>query len=433
MQLKRLALTAALALCAAGFAASRELPQGPWHGKLSLGIKRLNLVLRFGADGQCTLDSPDQGATGIPAEVLVRTPDSVAVAVPRLDVLYTAKVTDSTIAGRFRQGPYTFSLTLRPGEVDVRRPQTPRPPLPYRTEEVTVDAGDATLSGTLTYPAGGPAAGVPLVVMVSGSGLQNRDEEIMQHRPFAVIADYLARHGIASLRYDDRGYARSTGSNEHATTDTYAADAAAAVAHARALGSFGRVGVLGHSEGGTIAFILASRGEVDFAVSMAGAAERGMDILMRQNRQALREAGVADTVAAQYCSALAAVLSGREAHTAGLPDKLVANLELIHDSRSPWLRHFAAYDPSEAISTARCPVFAFGGTLDKQVDTDANLAVVRAHLPAGPHNSVRAYEGLNHLLQPCRTGSVAEYGTVETTIAPEVLADIAAWIASAAI
>lgn len=428
MQFKRTALTAA---CVAAIVAlaNAATPQGPWHGRLSVGLQRLNIVFHFNADGTCTLDSPDQGATGIVAELLPCGPDSVVAAVPSLHAEFRGRVGASTIAGKFRQGPYTFPLTLKPGTVDVRRPQTPRPPYPYAVEDVEIDAGDAVLSATLVCPERFDSLrDVPLVVLVSGSGLQNRDEEILQHRPFAVIADFLARRGIASLRYDDRGFARSTGSNDSATTLTYAADAEAAVAYARSLGRFGRVGVLGHSEGGTIGFILGSRGAADFVVSMAGAAERGLDILMRQNRRALREAGTSDAEADAYCAALAAVLDGREADTSALSPALAANLARVRDSRSPWLRHFAAYAPAAAIAATRCPVLAINGTRDTQVDAEANLGIIRRMLPDGAHNTVRAYDGLNHLMQHCATGSVAEYGSIEETIAPEVLADIVAWL-----
>jgi len=398
-------------------------------GKISVGLQKLNIVFNFEADGSCTLDSPDQGAEGIAADMRLCAPDSVAVDVPSLQVQYRGRVEASRIVGKFKQGPYTFPLTLKPGAVDVRRPQTPRPPYPYRTEEVSISAGDAVLSATVTYPEGfDDATAVPMAVMVSGSGLQNRDEEILQHRPFAVIADYLARNGVATLRYDDRGFGRSTGSNAEATTMTYADDAAAAVAFARSLGHFSRVGVLGHSEGGTIAFVLGSRGVVDFAVSMAGAAECGKDILLRQNRSAMHYAGVDEATAATYCEALAAVLDGAVPRTDGLPDNLRANLDHISADLSPWLRHFAAYDPAAAISAVHCPVFAFNGSRDTQVDAGANLGIIRRLLPHDAKNRVREYEGLNHLMQHCATGQAAEYGVIEETIAPEVLEDIAAWI-----
>lgn len=433
MQLKRIALTLAVALAALA-AVAQLAPAGPWHGKLSMGLKKLNIVFNFNADGSCTLDSPDQGASGIAAEAEVLRTDSVVVTVPSLGVRFAGRVEASTIIGKFKQGSYTFPLTLRPGRVDAKRPQTPRPPFPYATENVRVPAGDAVLSATISYPESYDslrAAEVPLVVLVSGSGLQNRDEEILQHKPFAVIADYVARHGIATLRYDDRGFGMSTGSNDTATTLTYADDAAAAVAFARSLGRFGRVGVLGHSEGGTIAFMLGARGDVDFAISMAGAAERGLDILLRQNRRALAQAGMGAEVIDAYCLALAAVLESNElteAMLAPLPAGLADNLRRMASEPAVWLRYFAVYDPAPSIAAVRCPVFAFNGNLDTQVDAEANLGLIGRLLPRNGNNLVRQYDGLNHLMQHCATGNFDEYGAIEETIAPEVLSDIVWWI-----
>lgn len=431
MQSKRIALTLAIVLMALATMA-QQAPAGPWHGKLSVGLQKLNLVFNFNADGTCTLDSPDQGAIGIAANTEVLRPDSVVVTVPSLGVRFAGSVAASTISGKFKQGAYTFHLTLRPGRVDVRRPQTPRPPFPYTTEDVRIPAGDAVLSATITYPEGydslRAAAAVPLVVLVSGSGLQNRDEEILQHKPFAVIADYLARRGIATLRYDDRGFGMSTGSNDTATTLTYADDAAAAVAFARGLGRFGRVGVLGHSEGGTIGFILGQRRVVDFVVSMAGAAERGLDILLRQNRRALAQAGMSEEVADAYCHALEAVLESREltdAMLTPLPAGLADNLRGIAASPAVWLRYFAVYDPSAAIAATVCPVLALNGSRDTQVDAAANLGIIRNLLPGA---DVREMPGLNHLMQHCARGTVDEYGSIEETVAPEVLSAIAWWI-----
>ena len=431
MQLKRAPIAALL--LAAAVHAGAEVPAGPWHGRISAGIQRISLVFHFGPDGTCTVDSPDQGATGLQARLLPCGSDSVAVAIPAVQAEYRGKIGPSTITGRFRQGPYVLPLTLKPGAVGLKRPQTPVPPFPYTTEDVTIPAGDAVLSATIAYPEGyAPGMRPPLAVLVSGSGLQNRDEEIMGHKPFAVLADYLARHGVATLRYDDRGYARSTGATDSATTLTYAADAAAAVDFARSLDRFGKVGVAGHSEGGTIAFILGSRGLIDFAVSLAGAAIPGRDILMAQNRRVLADAGYDSAVAEAYCAALAQVLAGEEpdAEAIGeLPEPLQANLRSVAANLSPWLRYFAAADPSEALRSLKCPLLALNGELDMQVEAMANLAAIRAAVPAGIDCIVRSYPGLNHLFQPCTTGAVTEYGTIETTMAGEVLRDATEWIA----
>lgn len=432
MQFKRTALTL-LAVASVTAALAADSPCGPWHGRLSVGLQRLRVVFDIGIDGTCTFDSPDQGATGLPAELRLCTSDSLVVEMPGLNARFAGKVGQSAIVGRFTQGAYTFPLTLKPGTASVRRPQTPKAPFPYSVEDVAINAGDAVLSATLTRPAADSSARAPLVVLVSGSGLQNRDEEILSHRPFAVMADWLARNGIASLRYDDRGFARSTGSNDSATTITYAADAAAAVEYARSIGEFASIGVLGHSEGGTIAFMLGARGCVDFVISMAGPAICGRYILLAQNRAIMIASGMHDSVVTKYCDALGVVLDGgcpSAADTESLPERLSDNLVRVAGSMNPWIKHFVSYSPAGDISAVRCPVFAFNGSLDMQVDAAANLGAIRRHLPAGEHNVVRCYEGLNHLMQHCSTGFPSEYGTIEETIAPEVLADIAAWISS---
>lgn len=430
MQPRRIALAALL--LAAVAAASAAAPEGTWHGRISAGLQRLQLVFHFGPDSTCTVDSPDQGARGLAARLLPCGPDSVAVAIPAVQAEYRGRVGKRSITGRFRQGPYVLPLNLKPGEASLRRPQTPVPPFPYVTREVSVPSGDAVLSGTITYPEGyTPGSRPPLAVLVSGSGLQNRDEEIMGHKPFAVLAHELARRGVATLRYDDRGFARSTGSNDSATTMTYADDAAAAVAYARASGDFGAVGVAGHSEGGTIAFILGARGDVDFAVSLAGAAVAGMDILMAQNRRALAEAGYDSAVTEAYCSVLAPVLRGEKTDAGtleSLPEALRANLRAVESHLNPWMRYFATFDPAEALRALKCPLLALNGELDTQVEAGPNLEAIKRAVPAHPRNELRSYPGLNHLFQPCRTGSVAEYGTIEQTMSPAVPADIATWI-----
>lgn len=421
---------------------------GPWHGALDLGRMRLNLVFRFDNDSTgrttVTLDSPDQGAKGLPATVDLITEDSIAISSPSLGMTYRGHRSADKISGRFSQMGQNFSLSLSPGELPRLRPQTPHQPYPYATEEVTfVNPDDGTvLAGTLTWPMLMPLTAskpAPVVLMVTGSGLQNRDEEIMDHRPFAVIADHLARNGIASLRYDDRSAGSSGGDASQATTATFGRDAAAGLAYLRSLGKFGMTGVLGHSEGGTIALMLGASGDADFVVSLAGAAIRGDSILVGQNRAMLRLSGVPANIAEAYASALADLYACRiknpdatcQVNTTGLPAQLADNLS--HIASMPlgaWMSHFIAYDPAEALSRVHCPVMAVNGSLDIQVLAADNLPALRRHLPDNPANLVKEYPGLNHLLQHCTTGAVSEYAAIEETISPEVLADISRWIRS---
>ena len=440
---KTLLLLAAWVL-AAGLQA-QEAPGTCW-GELELGPQKLLLVFHFDKDEAgapvCTIDSPQQGATGIPARVERLTADSLKVNVEALQMTYEARRTGTEWTGTFVQGGMSLPLVLKQGEPEDIRPQTPRPPYPYATEDVTfTNAGDgAVLGGTLTYPLTytlRKPAQVPVVLMVSGSGLQNRDEEIMSHRPFAVWADFLAKNGIASLRYDDRGVGASSGETADATTQTFMKDAEAGTDYLRRSGKFGKVGVLGHSEGGLIAFMLASAGKADFIVSLAGPAVRGDVLLAEQNKALLRLSGLPEEVCETYGTAFAELVNMEpEARTAAdwrtkyatLPEPLLANLENIPGSITPWLEFFIAYDPTEAIRTTRCPVMAINGSKDSQVPASLNLEALRKLLPANEANNIKEYSDLNHLFQHCQTGGVEEYGSIPETVSEEVLREVAAWI-----
>ena len=382
---------------------------GSWTGKLRVMSISLTLVLHLEqADGYviATLDSPDQGGKGLPCYKEFLSDDSVAVRLDMIGATYSARLKDGQLVGTFTQRGMTFPLVMDKGEEVLRRPQTPAQPYPYRTEEVTFrnEADSATLCGTLTYPLGFETMkkrSVPVVVMVTGSGQQNRDEELFDHKPFLVIADYLARHGIASLRYDDRATGASVGGDvTNATTEVFMRDAAAAIAYLRHLKLFGKVGCLGHSEGGSIAFMLAARKKTDFIVSLAGPGVKGDTLLVAQ----LKKSGMSATLTVEQYRRQQAIL------------------------QSPWLRWFIDYDPSGDISQTRCPVLALNGNRDCQVIASQNLTAIRRLLPQSKKNLVKEYPSLNHLFQHCTTGLLTEYRQIEETIAPEVLDDIAGWI-----
>lgn len=284
--------------------AQAQTVDGSWNGKLDIGTAKLNVVFNFckGDDGKtlCTLDSPDQGAKGIPATVEYISEDSVAVTVPAIMAKYNGRVREGKIDGTFAQAGMSHKLVLSPGFVEIKRPQTPKPPFPYITEEVTFsNAKDGTvLSGTLSLPLmRSISKKVPVVLMVTGSGQQNRDEELLGHKPFLVIADFLARHGIATLRYDDRGVGKSTGNVSDVTMTSNMLDAIAGIDFIRKDDRFSKVGMLGHSEGGTIAFLSASKyaDKLDFIVSMAGTGVRGDSIIIFQNRVMLESSGAPQT------------------------------------------------------------------------------------------------------------------------------------------
>lgn len=392
-----------------------QTPDGQWSGDLVLGQgKNLPLVLNIGtgSDGKpcCTLDSPMQGAEGIKTEVNVLTADSINITVPDIAATYAGRVTKDVITGCFTQMGMPFKLDLKRGGVMMNRPQTPQPPLGYTTQEVSFEnkAAGAVLSGTLTWPEGYDGKKpVPVVIMVSGSGLQNRDEEVFGHKPFLVLADRLARNGIASLRYDDRETGKSTGDASKATTSDFMKDAAAGLELLRSMdGKFSRVGVIGHSEGGLIAFMLAADGRTDFIVSMAGTGVKGDTIIAGQSNDALRRTGRPANVTATDIR--------KQAETGG----------------NAWLRYFVDYDPADVIASTTCPVMALNGTMDTQVRPRLNLDRIKSLLPHNAKNSIKEYDGLNHLFQHCTTGFADEYGTIEETMSEDVMKDIAGWINS---
>ena len=296
---------------------------------------------------------------------------------------------------------------MKRGEEKLNRPQNPVAPYPYKTEEVAFKnvADGATLVGTLSYPVGYKKGKTPVVLMVTGSGQENRDEEIFDHKPFLVIADYLARHGVATLRYDDRGFGKSTGGDVgHATTLDFMRDAASGIDFLRASKQFSRVGILGHSEGGSIAFMLGAKGKVDFVISMAGVGVKGDTALTAQANKILE-------------------LTGQSMRFSTHQYRMNAIIK-----RSPWLNFFIDYDPSADISKTLCPVMAINGSRDIQVISSLNLAGIKAHLKPNPKNIIKEYPSLNHLFQHCKTGNVLEYRMIEETISPEVLEDIVRFI-----
>lgn len=404
-----LTIFTALALSAAGLFAQGI--SGVWNGELNLGTTKLAIVFHF-EDGKCTMDSPDQGAFDIPADVEFISADSVSVSQKDMDAKYHGRLSDGKIKGRFSQRGLSLPLDLVPGNRVLSRPQTPAGPFPYMTEEVTFTNGEATLSGTLTFPEGwNGRKKVPVAIMVSGSGLQNRNEELFGHKPFLVIADYLARRGIATLRYDDRGAGASKGDAANATTEDFMEDAIAGLNMLKDTRKFNKIGVIGHSEGGEIAFMLASRKQVDFLVSLAGPGVQGDSILLLQNINALRKAGYPMSPTKEQIR------------------------ESIKAQKNPWLDFFIDYDPVVDIREIRVPALILNGEKDTQVEAAVNVPTIEKNLPRGRKGNyvskktkVKVYPDLNHLFQHCSTGQAEEYKLIEETISEEVLSDIAAWI-----
>lgn len=383
---------------------------GSWSGKLKAGAASLTIVLHLEqADGfvKVSLDSPDQGAKGISGYKEYLSDDSVAIK-KSLGITYRARLKGGKLDGTFSQRGFSFPLMMTKGVPVVKRPQTPKPSYSYETEEVTFtnEADSAMLAGTLTYPMGYDKKQKPMVVLfVSGSGQQNRDEELMDHKPFLVIADYLARQGIATLRYDDRATGKSEGGEvKNATSEDFSRDATAGIDFLRNKKAFSKVGILGHSEGGTIAFMHSAQKKVDFIVSLAGPTVKGDTLLAAQSNRILSLSGQPATMTVEKYR------------------------QTVAPMKNHWIDWFNDYDPTDNIRKTRCPVFALNGDRDCQVISTLCLPALKQLLPPSKKHLIKEYPSLNHLFQHCTTGLPEEYSQIEETISSEVLQDIATWI-----
>ena len=440
--------------------AARARAIGTWEGLLHAGVTsmRLELAVRD-SDGTLlgTMRSVDQGGAEAPASVAA-TGDSVTLSIPDWHVTYAGELIASgdSLRGTFTQGgtsmPLVFARASQP--LLSSRPQDPKPPFPYHATDVTIaSVPGVRLAGTIIIPEGrGP---FPAVVFVTGSGPQDRDEALLGHRPFLVIADYLARHGIASLRYDDRGVAKSTGSFDNATSADFAMDAEAAVRYLTHVEGVApnRVGVLGHSEGGMIGPMVAARSrDVAFLVLMAGPGIPGDSLILLQGKAIAIAGGTspaaADSAAAtnrllidavaqsrDSLDAVARLAAAKQTVLAGVPsDRRAAAATKIDQAMpqllSPWFRYFLHYDPRPALRRVHVPVLALGGSLDMQVPARENLAAIDTALRSGGNRDYRVLElpKLNHLFQTATTGSPAEYATIDETVAPAALDAITTWI-----
>lgn len=417
---------------------------GSWRGELSVGPSKLPLVFNFdeNAEGKthATMDSPQQNARDIPLDVLYISQDSLSVECRMIGARYNARIGGGKIDGTFTQQGHKFPLTLTPERsLTDRRPQTPVAPFPYTERDTVFTSADGTqLAGTLTIPESVPAGmkKCPVVVMVTGSGPQNRDEEIFEHRPFAVIADYLARNGIASFRYDDRGVASSGGDYAKASIDSFKADARSAYRFVRQFREFGKAGILGHSEGGTLAMLIAAEDKPDFIVSLAGMVTPSRQTLLEQNARALDRSGITgaqrdaslrlielmyDRIIGQYTAGKPEPIDVdaicRE-NALDVPAAVLASVRQSSATRSAYFDSLVSLDPTPALRKVKCPVLAINGSKDTQVNPDTNLEAFRANVK---RVDIRRMEGLNHLMQHATTGDLTEYGDIAETISPEVL------------
>ena len=408
---------------------------GAWLGTLDTGALKLRLVFHI-AGLTATMDSPDEGANGIPVTTVTRSGSSLTLELKQMGGEFEGKISSDlkVLEGTWSQGGVSLPLVLKhknnTAEMERRRPQNPVPPYPYRAEDVEYpnSVADIKLAGTLSIPSGsGP---FPAVLLITGSGPQDRDETLLGHKPFLVLSDSLTRKGIEVLRADDRGVGKSGGSFSKSTTADFATDAEAGVAYLKTRSEINphKIGLIGHSEGAVIAPMVAARNsDVAFIVMMAGSGVPGDEIIAEQVRL-IGEASGETHQAALKNDAEERELLGLVKQGKPLPDTLPDGQ--VKQLTSPWFRYFLAYDPVLALRKVRCPVLVLNGEKDLQVSPKQNLPAIRKALEEGGNKNVEVDElsGLNHLFQTAKTGLPGEYAEIEETIAPIALDKIVSWI-----
>ncbi len=441
-------------------------PSEIWEGMLTVngGIKlRLAFHVSKGRDGKprATMDSPDQGAFSLKVDSVAVDKEALKFEIKAIVGGFEGKVgpAGDRAEGHWKQAGVSFPVTLKKvaEATEVRRPQLPRPPFPYASEEVAYDsrAAGVRIAGTITMPPGdGP---FPAVLLITGSGPQDRDETLLGHKPFLVLADDLTRRGIVVLRVDDRGVAASTGDQAGATSADFAEDVLAGVDFLKGRRGVdpGRIGLIGHSEGGLIAPMVAARStDVGFLVLMAGPGTPGDRVLAAQLALILKASGADEATirrSADSQARLMGIVKENEDPKVAVEKLRAAGVELaaalpeaerkalaasdpngsqVARLATPWFRYFLAYDPRPTLANVRCPVLAINGEKDLQVPPGENLTAIEQALRSGGNArvTVRELAGLNHLFQPSATGAPSEYGQIEETFAPVALKVIGEWI-----
>lgn len=454
----------AIPTCIAQTQGSQRGLEGSWNGVLDAGPAKIRFIFRItaGPDGSLsgTIHVPDHGANNLKLSSVQFANNAVRLELKIASGVYEGTLNGDEINGSWTQSGQSLPLILRRGEpsLPAPRPQEPKKPYPYDEEDVAFDNKGAgvKLAGTLTLPR--EIRPCPAVVLISGSGPQDRNETVFGHKPFLVLADHLTRNGIAVLRYDDRGIGKSTGNFAAATTADFASDASAALEYLKGRKEINakQIGLAGHSEGGIIAPMIAAKSaDVSFIVLLAGTGLPGDELLYLQGELLARASGAREAVIARQRKIQQVTFDLlkteknnatvekelREALTkmmAELTDeerKLAESLGFspeaqIKASLSPWLRSFVRHDPRPILKKVRCPVLAINGDRDLQVPANANLEQIEAALKAGGNKNYKIVKmpGLNHLFQTCKTGLVNEYASIEETFAPAVLETVSRWI-----
>ena len=439
---------------------------GKWNGALKVQGTQLRIVFNVTKSGETfssTMDSPDQGANGIPVTKTTFENSKIKFEVANARIEYDGELNGDEITGTFKQGGQVFPMNLSRKAIEkevVKRPQEPSKPYSYYSEDVTFQNPKANISlaGTLTLP---EKEGVfPVVILISGSGPQNRDEELVGHKPFLVISDYLTKNGIAVLRYDDRGVAESKGDFKTATSADFATDVESAITYLKTRKEINKkqIGLVGHSEGGLIAPMVASKSkDVNFIVLLAGTGIQGDKLLLLQQELIAKANGASESDIKKSVQANANLFkmvlqsNDNQKLKADLTNKINEIVKNDNSSEipkgmtkdqyialqvdqitSPWMEYFMKYNPVPALEKVKCAVLAVNGEKDLQVPPKENLTAIKNALTKGGNKNVTTIEfpNLNHLFQECKTGSPNEYASIEQTFSPRALAEITQWIKS---
>lgn len=441
---------------------------GIWEGKMNAGVE-VRMVLYISQDASknyiVTVEFPDQGLKDIKANTVTVSNDSIRLEISQFGASYSGKLKgDSMITGTFKQG-MSFPLNVKKVEkvTTIVRPQTPVPPFAYKSEDVVYTNKNKSISygATITIPPGkGP---FPAVLLLTGSGQQNRDEEVMGHKPFAVIADHLTNNGFIVLRVDDRGIGKTTGNVAIATTRDFAHDATVSIEYllGRPEVDKKKIGLIGHSEGGMIAQIVAAeRKDINFVVMLATPGEHTMKVMNDQNEAILLKSGMSKEYVAAYLGLYKNILTTMiAADSASAKEKVMPVVEewisktprnivqattgITNDStknnyvslfvgqlNQPWFRYFLTYDPAPYIKKMNARVLALNGSKDVQIISKSNLAAIEAALKESKSKGyeIKELEGLNHLFQECKLCTVNEYGQLQQTISPVALEVMTSWM-----
>lgn len=440
---------------------------GNWKGTADVMGQKLNSVFHFTKNNEsynATFDSPDQHAFGLECGKVFFANDSLFVDIKAIKGSYVGKMKANEIVGYIQQGTYKFTLTLQKTLAeDVAKPQTPKPPFAYISEDVEYEnkTQQVHLGGTLTKPSGNGKFAA--VILITGSGQQDRDESIGLHKPFLVIADYLTKQGIAVLRVDDRGRGKSTGNFAQSSSADFATDVMAAIDFLKARNDIdiNHIGLLGHSEGGVIAPYVAARSkDVNFVVSLAGPAIGGKATNDYQNILPLQNQGIAKEYIDSFLSLHHVLVNDAITMNAdssfkqaikktfldwkerqfpettntlfkGTDEQVIKSLQKNYgDFRNPWWRFLLTYEPATDIEKLSCPILAVNGSKDEQVESTSNLAAFEKALKKSKSKNYKTIDlpGLNHLFQHCKTCNLEEYFTLDETIDPATLNIIANWI-----